>query len=130
MTLLLLDTCTFLWAATDDPCVPEAVKERLRDPDELVFLSTVSAWEIYVKFALGKLPLPEPPDRYVPDRRQKLAIASASLEETDVLPLPKLPALHRDPFDRMLVSIAIARGMTIVTPDMAVRAYPCLSWWG
>ena len=42
----------------------------------------------------------------------------------------KLPPLHRDPFDRMLVSHAIARGLTVVTPDPAVRAYPCLTWWG
>ena len=83
-----------------------------------------------MKFGLGKLPLPESPDRYISDRRSKLAISSLALEESDVLPLAKLPALHRHPFDRMLVAQAIARGLTIVTPDSAVRAYPCLSWWG
>lgn len=128
--MLLLDTCTFLWAATDDECVPDVVRARLRDPTEQIALSAVSAWEICVKFSLGKLRLPEPPDRYVPDRRTRLAIAALSLEELDVLTLAKLPALHRDPFDRMLVSQAIARGLTIVTPDVAVRAYPCLTWWG
>ena len=128
--MLLLDTCTFLWAATGDACVPEVVRERLRDPDEHVLLSSVSAWEICVKFGLGKLPLPEPPDRYIPDRRSRLAISGLALEESDVLPLAKLPALHRDPFDRMLVAQAIARGLTIVTPDPSVRAYPCLTWWG
>jgi PIN domain nuclease of toxin-antitoxin system len=128
--VLLLDTCTFLWAATGDPAVPDRVRARLRDPDERVVLSAVSAWEICVKFALGKLPLPEPPDRYIADRRVRLAIAPLPLEETDVLPLVKLPALHRDPFDRALVAQAIARGLTIVTPDAAVRAYPCLTWWG
>jgi PIN domain nuclease of toxin-antitoxin system len=128
--VLLLDTCTFLWAATDDPCVPDAVRSRLRDPDEQIALSSVSAWEICLKFGLGRLPLPEPPDHYVPDRRTRLAIAPLPLEEADVLPLSKLPSLHRDPFDRMLVSQAIARGLTIVTPDAEIRAYPCLTWWG
>ena len=104
--MLLLDTCTFLWAATDDPCVPEAVRARLRDPGERVGLSAVSAWEICLKFALGKLTLPEPPERYVTDRRARLAFEALPLDETDTFPLAKLPALHRDPFDRMLVAQA------------------------
>ncbi|HEX7668907.1 MAG TPA: type II toxin-antitoxin system VapC family toxin [Polyangiaceae bacterium] len=127
---LLLDTCTFLWWATDDPAVPESVRVRLRNPDEQVFLSSVSAWEICVKYALGKLPLPEAPSDYLPDRRKRLGISALSLEEPDVLSLTKLPSLHRDPFDRMLVSQAIARSLTLVTPDPEVRAYPCLTWWG
>jgi PIN domain nuclease of toxin-antitoxin system len=128
--MLLLDTCTFLWWTTDDPSVPGVVRDRLRDPDEQVYLSSVSAWEVCVKHALGKLPLPALPSEYVPDRRRKLAITALGLEESDVLSLTKLPPLHRDPFDRMLVSQAIARGLTLVTPDPAVRAYPCLTWWG
>jgi PIN domain nuclease of toxin-antitoxin system len=127
--VLLVDTCTFLWWATDDPCVPSAVRERLRNPDETVYLSVVSAWEIAVKYALGKLPLPSPPHDYVPELRKKLLIASLELEEVDVLHATKLPALHRDPFDRMLVAQAIARGFTIVTSDDAVRAYPCMTYW-
>jgi hypothetical protein len=89
----------------------------------------VSAWEICVKHALGKLPLPSAPDAYVPDRRDKLGIASLFLEEADVLSICRLPRLHRDPFDRMLVAQAIACGLTLLTPDPAVRAYPCVTWW-
>jgi PIN domain nuclease of toxin-antitoxin system len=128
--VLLLDTCTFLWAATDDPAIPDTVKMRLRDPDERVALSAISAWEMCLKFALGKLPLPAPPERYIADRRARLAFEPLPLEETDVFPLARLPPLHRDPFDRMLVAQAIARGLTIVTPDPAIRSYPCSSWWG
>ena len=127
---LLLDTCTFLWWATDDPSVPQSVRARLRDPDEQVFLSSVSVWEVCVKHALGKLPLPIAPSDYVPDRRKRLGISALALEEPDALSIAKLPSLHRDPFDRMLVSQAIARGLTLVTPDPVVRAYPCLTWWG
>jgi PIN domain nuclease of toxin-antitoxin system len=128
--LLLLDTCTFLWWATDDPCVPQRVRDRLRDPDEQVFLSAVSAWEVCVKFALGKLPLPVPPADFVPDRRRRLAIAELELKESDVLAVARLPPIHRDPFDRMLAAHAISRGLTLVTPDPAIRAYPSLTWWG
>jgi PIN domain nuclease of toxin-antitoxin system len=128
--LLLLDTCTFLWWTTGDPSVPEAVRDRLRDQDQQVFLSAVSTWEICVKFALGRLPLAAPPADYVPDRRRRLGIVAIDLQEADVLAITKLPPLHRDPFDRMLAAQAIARGMTLVTPDPGVRAYPCLTWWG
>lgn len=127
--MLLLDTCTFLWWATGDECVPEAVRSRLRSVDEQVFLSSVSTWEICTKFALGKLPLPAPPSEYLSDRRRRMGIAALPLEESDVLSVTRLPQLHRDPFDRMLVSQAIARGLTIVTPDAAIRSYPCLTWW-
>jgi PIN domain nuclease of toxin-antitoxin system len=125
----LLDTCTFLWWAAGDTLVPGDVADRLREPDEQVFLSCASAWEICIKHALGKLMLPLPPSEYIPDRRKRLAITPLSLEEQDVLSLSRLPALHRDPFDRMLVSQAIARGLILVTPDPAVRAYPCRTWW-
>ena len=127
---MLLDTCTFLWWATDDASVPEGVRARLRNPDEQVFLSAVSVWEICVKHGLGKLPLPVAPSEYVPDRRRRLGIAALPLEEADVVSITRLPPLHRDPFDRMLVSQAIVRGLTLVTPDPAIRAYPCLTWWG
>jgi PIN domain nuclease of toxin-antitoxin system len=128
--VLLLDTCTFLWWVADDAHVPETVRTRLRDPEEQVFLSSVSVWEVCLKFALGRLPLPVAPADYVPDRRKRLGIAPLSLDETDVVNVTKLPSLHRDPFDRMLVAQAIARGLTIVTPDPAVQAYPCNVWWG
>lgn len=128
--MYLLDTCTFLWWATGDTIVPERVAAQLRDPDTQVFLSVVSVWEITVKHALGKLTLPVTPRDYVPDRRRRLGIATLSLEEGDVLTLDQLPPLHRDPFDRMLVAQSTARGMTLVTPDQAVRAYPCPTWWG
>jgi PIN domain nuclease of toxin-antitoxin system len=128
--LLLLDTCTFLWWVAGDPSVPAVVRDRLRDPDEQVFLSVVSTWEVCLKFSLGKLPLPAPPADYLPDRRVRHGIASVDLQETDVLAVTKLPVLHRDPFDRMLVAQAIARGFVLVTPDPLVRAYPCVTWWG
>ncbi|HEY8943751.1 MAG TPA: type II toxin-antitoxin system VapC family toxin [Polyangiaceae bacterium] len=128
--VLLLDTCTFLWWATDDPCVPEPVRTRLRDPNEQVLLSAVSVWEICVKYTLGKLALPVEPEQYVSDRRARLGIAPWALEESDVFALAKLPPLHRDPFDRMLIAQAIARGFILVTPDDAIRAYPARTWWG
>lgn len=121
---LLLDTHVFLWYIAGDARLPRAWLAILRDPANAVYLSAVSVWDASIKFHLGKLPLPAPPERYLPEQRQRHAVASLPLAETDLAPLETLPVLHRDPFDRLLVSQALANGLTMVTVDAAVRAYP------
>lgn len=126
---LLLDTCTFLWAIEGGAALSEPVRAALVDPGNDVFLSAVSAWEIAVKHALGRLPLPEPPDRYVPAQRSARGIVALALDEDAALQLARLPALHRDPFDRMLVCQALAGAYTIVTPDTEIARYPVRILW-
>jgi PIN domain nuclease of toxin-antitoxin system len=72
---------------------------------------------------LGKLPLPESPETYLPKQRNLHQIASLALDETSVAQLAKLPPLHRDPFDRMLICQAVQNSLIIATVDAAVRAY-------
>ncbi|MBN1419497.1 MAG: type II toxin-antitoxin system VapC family toxin [Planctomycetes bacterium] len=126
---VLLDTCTALWVALDAPELSPRAREIFEDPDNEVFLSVVSAWEICLKYALGRLPLPETPDILVAEIRRGGRMASLPLEEPATLQLFRLPPLHRDPFDRMLICQAIAGGMTIVTPDDAIRRYPVPTAW-
>jgi len=126
---LLLDTCTFLWAIEGGGEISEAARDALADPDNDVVLSAVSAWEIAVKHALGRLPLPEPPDRYVPAQRSARGIAALPLDEDAALQLVRLPPLHRDPFDRMLVCQALAGSFTVVTPDPEIARYPVRILW-
>ena len=121
---VLLDTCEFLWLVSGDPRLPAATAAAVRDPANEVYLSAVSFWEISVKHALGKLPLPQPPDRYVPFQREQHRIAPLALDEAAVARLSSLPQLHRDPFDRMLVCQALAHGLTLATSDPTVRQYP------
>ena len=84
----------------------------------------VSVWEIVVKHRLGKLPLPQPPEVYVPAQRALHRIASLSLEESAVKRLAGLPSIHRDPFDRMLVCQALDGGMRLASSDPVMRQYP------
>jgi PIN domain nuclease of toxin-antitoxin system len=121
---LLLDTCEFLWLVSGDAHLPKAVAEAVQNPANEVFLSVVSYWEICVKHSLGKLPLPDSPERYVPLQREKHRIASLSLDEAAVARLVGLPLLHRDPFDRMLVCQALARDWLIASSDPLFRQYP------
>jgi len=120
---ILLDTHIFLWFISGDIKLSTDVRDAIRDPDNEVYLSAVSVWEAIVKYQLGKLPLPEHPETYLPQQRDLHQIVSLSLDESSVAQLAKLPALHRDPFDRMLICQALQNGMTIATVDGAIRAY-------
>lgn len=126
---LLLDTCTFLWLITDAEELSGAARTLFVDPGNEVFLSAVSAWEMSVKYSLGRLPLPEPPERFVPAQRERHDIAAVALEEQAALYLHKLPPLHRDPFDRMLICQAIQHELTLLTPDPLITQYPVRTVW-
>lgn len=126
---LLLDTCTFLWVAQGSNELSKRARELFADPANEVFLSVVSVWEIGVKNAAGRLPLPQSPERYVPALRERHGIESLALDETAVLQIAKLPSRHRDPFDRMLVCQAIVHGLTILTPDPLISQYPASTAW-
>lgn len=121
---LLLDTHVFLWFISADAQLPAVWRDRIRDPRHEVFLSVVSVWEAMVKYTLGKLPLPHPPEDYLPTQRVRHQIMSLPLEEVSVRRLATLPSVHRDPFDRMLVCQALAHGLTVVTAHPVFRAYP------
>ena len=126
---VLLDTNTFLWIDLDLPQLSKAARNIFENPENEIYLSSVSAWEIAIKYSIGRLPLPEPPNRYVPSRRESHGIESLSLDEESSLHLNRLPKLHRDPFDRMLVCQAIAHGLVILTPDSLITDYPVRCAW-
>lgn len=121
---LLLDTHIFLWLVGEPERLSEFTLGAIRDSDNDVYLSVVSLWEIIVKHQIGRMPLPEPPDRYIVDQREKHLIDILLLDESSVSQLVRLPLIHRDPFDRMLVCQAIEHDLTIVTVDRIIPDYP------
>ncbi|MGD1948454.1 MAG: type II toxin-antitoxin system VapC family toxin [Leptolyngbyaceae cyanobacterium] len=120
---ILLDTHIFLWFISGDTKLSTDVRDSICDLDNEVYLSAISIWEAVVKYQLGKLPLPEHPGTYLPKQRDLHQIDSLVLDEASVVQLAKLPPLHRDPFDRMLICQALQNDLTIATVDTAVRAY-------
>jgi PIN domain nuclease of toxin-antitoxin system len=126
---LLLDTCTFLWIASGSTQLSSRAAQLFTDPANEVFLSAVSAWEIAVKYSLGRLPLPGPPADYIPSLRERLGIAELPIKEEEALYLPRIPNLHRDPFDRMLVCQAVVNGFALLTPDPLISQYSVRSIW-
>jgi PIN domain nuclease of toxin-antitoxin system len=120
----LLDTHVFLWFISGDDGLPAEWRDTIRHPQHEISLSVVSLWEAIIKHQLGKLPLPDPPERYLPTQRERHQIANLPLDEASVRQLATLPPIHRDPFDRMLVCQAIEHELTIITVDDVFRAYP------
>lgn len=120
---LLLDTHVFLWLNTE----PERLGRHLavvEDPGTERLVSAASAWEIAIKHGNGRLSLPEQPARYVPARLHAIAASALPVEHVHALAVADLPALHRDPFDRLLVAQAIVEHVPIVTADPAIAQYP------
>jgi PIN domain nuclease of toxin-antitoxin system len=120
---LILDTHVFLWLHTE----PQRLGKHLalvEDANTELLLSAASSWEIAIKHALGRLSLPEPPERYVPERMRAIGALALPIEHSHALAVWSLPQLHRDPFDRLLVAQAQALDVPILTADPAVARYP------
>ena len=120
---ILLDTCEFLWLISGHSKLSRKALTAILDAQNRVFLSTVSFWEISVKYGLGKLVLPEVPSLFIPRQRELHRIESLSLDEESVAKLSGLPKLHRDPFDRMLVCQALAHRLIFASSDPLIRQY-------
>lgn len=120
---LLLDTHVFLWLLAE----PERLGRHrglVEDPGTELLLSAASAWELAIKSASGRVVLPEPVVRYVPERMAAIGARGVPVEHGHALAVAALPPLHRDPFDRLLVAQAAALGATILTADAVVAQYP------
>ncbi len=120
---LLLDTQCWLWMQVNPDRFDERMTELLVDPANSLALSAASSWEIAIKYALGKLPLPAPPTRYVPDRLRNAGVDPLPVSHAHALAVAELPDHHRDPFDRLLVAQARMEGLTLVTADRMLGRY-------
>jgi PIN domain nuclease of toxin-antitoxin system len=125
----LLDTMVWLWSVGPSKTIGAAGLEILASPEEEVYLSAASSWEIAIKTRLGKSQLPEPPGRYVPKRLAEQGIRSLSINQNHSLRVYDLPSHHSDPFDRMIIAQAMVEEMTILTSDRAFEKYPVEVLW-
>jgi PIN domain nuclease of toxin-antitoxin system len=115
---LLLDTHVVLWWLADDPTLADDIKDRLdREPD--VYVSSATVWEVAIKQAIGKLPEPA----RLPERIQESGFRPLAISFDHAILASRLPMIHRDPFDRMLVAQAQYEDLTLVTRDENCRRY-------
>ena len=120
---LLLDTNIWLFMhAAPERLSPEG-RQRLEAPQTECVFSSVVAWEIAIKVGIGKLTLPEPPDRYVRDRLHSMPMAILPVSVAHALRVAELPGHHNDPFDRLLVAQAQCEGLHLMSADQQLSAY-------
>jgi len=125
----LLDTSVFLWALAAPRKLNRRARDLLANSREGLFLSAASSWEVSVKFALGKLELPEPPAKYVPRWMLNWGLRGLEISHLHALAVAELPPHHQDPFDRILVAQAVAEGMVLLTADRMFEKYSVEILW-
>jgi PIN domain nuclease of toxin-antitoxin system len=119
---LLLDTHLLLWVAADHPALPAEARAVIEDEDNQLYFSVASMWEIVIKSSLGR------EDFQVDARVLRRSLIDAGYEELSIeshhaFEVATLPALHRDPFDRLLVGQAISEGIVLLTHDDQIKRY-------
>jgi len=121
---LLLDTHIFLWLIDDDERLSEQYRQAIQNPSNEKFLSVVSIWECVIKYQIGKLNFPSSPETYLPMERRKHLVKTLTVDENSIAQLIKLPLLHKDPFDRLIMAQALQHDLIIMTEDKLILAYP------
>lgn len=129
LTRYLLDTCTLIWLSTEPGKLSPASVRAIDASGPALLWSDVSALEIALKWGAGKLVLPDPPRHWIESQISSWNLDCLSLRRADIYRASELPAHHRDPFDRLLVAVALGSNATILTPDEAVRQYPVSCLW-
>lgn len=126
---LLLDTHTFLWWITDDPQISAKALELIGDNQNDLYWSAASTWEVAIKYALGRLPLPDAPALFLPAELGKNRIESLPIIDTHAFQAGQLARHHRDPFDRMLVAQAKVEAFGIISNNPVIRLYDVKVFW-
>ena len=119
MAKLLLDTHVVLWWLEEPDLLREVAREVIVHPESDVYVSVVSAWEMSIKSALGKLRIPDD----LPHVLDANEFQVLDVRLSHAIGVRDLPAVHRDPFDRLLIAQARIEGLTIVTRDPRIREY-------
>jgi len=126
---ILLDTCTLLWLQMEPSRVPSRLLQLLAVPETRRFLSAAVVWEIAIKWSVGKLSLPFPPDEFIKKAREESILEAIPVYEAAALQVARLPLLHSDPFDRILIAQAIEHSLMLATPDPLIRQYAVRTIW-
>ena len=126
---ILLDTQSWLWMLASPERFGKAALEMVQNPAHDLLLSAASAWEIAIKYTLGKLPLPEPPPVFIPSRMASSGVQPLVVSHTHASQVATLPPHHRDPFDRLLIAQAQIENVPILTSDKQFESYAVTVEW-
>ncbi len=120
---LLLDTCAFLWLTNEPRKLSRVSTAAINDPENEIFLSDTSVWEMVLKHGVGKLPLPGAPREWIPRQMAAFHLTPLTIRPEAIYRAGELPPVHTDPFDRLLAAQALLGPFRFITPDPPFRSY-------
>ena len=126
---LLIDSHTFVWWRDEPHKLSQNVFAEISNPNNHVFLSVVTVWELQIKIALRKFTVKGGLENAVKDEQQNNHFQILPVNLSHALYLENLPLHHKDPFDRLLISQAIVENMTLVTADPEFTKYQANLLW-
>jgi|SRR6476661_2234024 len=126
---LLVDTHAYIWWGIDPDKLSARAAEALSKPENEIYVSVASLWEMVIKLQLGKLTLPVSVQVYATRLREESLVRTLPIMESHVYAHTTLSAIHRDPFDRMLIAQSLAEGLVLVTSDGRIRDYGIPTLW-
>lgn len=126
---LLLDThaALFLWASPDR--LSPTARSLVENKANTLYFSQASTWEICLKYQIGKLPLPEKPEAYLPRRIRQSELTYEPIADAALFRTVELPPHHNDPFDRLLIATALILKVPILSIDESFRRYSAEVIW-
>lgn len=126
---VLVDTQSWLWIVSVPERLSASTRQLVEATETELFLSSASALEIAIKYALGKLSLPDPPAKYLPRGLQDTQTVPLAISHEHALRSGELPPHHRDPFDRILIAQAQLERLPLLTADRPLAAYDVELIW-
>lgn len=125
----LIDTLTFLWFITDHASLSSHAENLIQQPDNPVYLSVGSIWEMSIKVSLNRLEMPTPFNEFIDSQLIENRIALLPIRTEHTAKLISLPFHHQDPFDRLLVAQALHEGYTLISKDEIFDPYGVDRQW-
>jgi PIN domain nuclease of toxin-antitoxin system len=126
---LLLDSHTFIWWRDEPNKLSPTAFAEISNPNNDIFLSVVTVWELQIKIALNKFTIKGGLEKAVKDEQQNNGFQILTIQLSHALYLENLPLHHKDPFDRLLISQAIVENMTLVSADASFANYQVNLLW-
>ncbi|MGD8291541.1 MAG: type II toxin-antitoxin system VapC family toxin [Desulfobacterales bacterium] len=125
----LLDTHAFLWFVTDDNKLSSKAKSIIQNSNNEVYFSAASAWEMSIKTKLGRLRLGGTLESFIIEQLTVNRLSPLAITVSHSLYTEKLPQIHKDPFDRIMISQSKVENMALITQDKEIRKYKVSTVW-
>jgi PIN domain nuclease of toxin-antitoxin system len=125
----ILDTHAFLWWVLDNHRLSKTAHDFIIDPNNTIFLSAVSGWEMAIKWGIGKLTLPGQPDIFVEQQLEINNFTPLPIQMAHGLYAHELPGIHKDPFDRLLIAQSKIERLLLISADSIFQQYPVSLLW-